>query len=1232
MNQICVLVSAVLTGASIGQSTSTGPMDPPPNGMRHTDPGWHGFYNATVHTAPGEVLEEASMSFRDGRIIFVASTKGMSRSPVPQAATLHDAAGLHIYPGLIEAFAEVDEPVSDLQGELVHWNAMVTPHHMAVMGPGLSDSDREALVKLGFVAANISPKTGVFRGHSGVLSLAKPPANDSLAQPPVYVSSSANVLSFDRARGTPDGSGYPVSHMGAVALIRQSLIDSDWQRAAREAGESIEFNSLDAIMSDVPLLFDVANPQNIFSADGIGDEFEREVIIVGDGRSYQHLEAIAGEGRAIIVPLRFPAEPDVSSVAMIEGLDLKDLMAWEQAPTNAARLIDAGLDVALTSSKAKGRGSFHKNLRKAIEHGLSEDDALAALTTTPARLLGVDDRLGTLGVGKIASFIVADGPLFDEDTKILEVWIDGRRHEINKPEDESIAGRWSFTFGQDPSHDGVLDISFDEKGKVEVLGGGNAEDAPQQKARNAKLDGNRLSYLFDMPDDSGVVVGSVTFADDRMFGAILVPSGETMKFTGERVNGAQEQPATEDESAGEDDAGPEFPASYGYPFGAYAVDEVPQAGAALFVNASIWTSGPEGILHDAWVMVDDGKVQAIGTGVAPRGRPNMRIIDCAGRHITPGLIDAHSHTGIFAGGGNESSQACTSEVRIHDNLDPATVNWYRQLAAGVTTVNTLHGSANPIGGQNAIHKVRWGARHPDDMLMEGAKPGIKFALGENVKQSNRSREYNVRYPQSRMGVETFIRDRFIAAREYLRSKEVSRLEQALPGLWQGTPVVGNIQEIVNQRLPNSMVLFIDTELRGWLFSADVQTGVRLLCDADGIDIAAMLSGVRSDGFVDVHDSDVMELNLMWMDASGRQAFVGYRLDDQRRLYEKPLEVQQWYSASQTFINWLGLGIGGPDNDSLSAEAIRELSDEFHRLYSHESARNSRTPFQFGFVRSSAFYHKPIRVDLELEALAEILAGERLIHSHSYRQDEILMLCRVAGDFGFKIGSFQHVLEGYKVAEAIKEHALGASCFSDWWAYKMEVQDAIPYNGPIMHAAGVVVSYNSDSDELSRRLNTEAAKAVKYGQIEPSEALKFVTLNPAIQLGIDDQVGSLEVGKDADLVIWSGDPLSSFSVCEATWIDGREYFSLDIDATHRERNTTERQRILAKLLKDDKSKKGEDHEEPDEADEDSSDDPDWLMRDRLSLEFLDNLSQADHDVRGDCACTSDSWLHNLIHNR
>jgi N-acetylglucosamine-6-phosphate deacetylase len=247
-----------------------------------------------------------------------------------------------------------------------------------------------------------------------------------------------------------------------------------------------------------------------------------------------------------------------------------------------------------------------------------------------------------------------------------------------------------------------------------------------------------------------------------------------------------------------------------------------------------------------------------------------------------------------------------------------------------------------------------------------------------------------------------------------------------------------------------------------------------------------------------------------------------------------------------------------------------IRDEF------KAAQDYRRAFKD--FESNAKSKLPPRRDLELDAIAEILEHKRWIHCHSYRQDEILALIRVCDEFGIKIGSLQHILEGYKVAEAIAKHGATASSFSDWWAYKFEVYDAIPYNGAIMHDAGIVVSFNSDDAELARRLNLEAAKAVKYGAVSETEALKFVTLNPAKQLRIDDRVGSIEVGKDADIVVWSGSPLSTLSRVEQTWVDGRKYFDRAEDLKLREKQREMRTALVQRILSTDERMLGEDDPE------------------------------------------------------
>src|SRR5580704_16991013 len=204
-----------------------------------------------------------------------------------------------------------------------------------------------------------------------------------------------------------------------------------------------------------------------------------------------------------------------------------------------------------------------------------------------------------------------------------------------------------------------------------------------------------------------------------------------------------------------------------------------------------------------------------------------------------------------------------------------------------------------------------------------------------------------------------------------------------------------------------------------------------------------------------------------------------------------------------------------------------------------------------------------RRDLKLEPLVEVLDGKRLVHAHCYRADEILMLLRVADEFGFKIRTLQHVLEGYKVAKEIAEHGAGASTFSDWWAFKLEAYDAIPYNAAIMMRKGVLVSLNSDSAELMRHLNDEAAKTLKYGGLSETEALSLITINPAKQLMIENRVGSIEVGKDADLAIFDKHPLSNYAKVEKVYIDGQLYFDRNKDLAERAAQEAEKKKLLDK---------------------------------------------------------------------
>lgn len=632
-----------------------------------------------------------------------------------------------------------------------------------------------------------------------------------------------------------------------------------------------------------------------------------DFLLVSSGQEWRRPELAKAAGVPFIVPLNFPDVPKLPEEEDWRAVSLDQLRTWDWAAENPALLKRQSIEIALTTHGLSDRKAFRKNLRSALDRGLSEEDALAALTTVPARLCGVEKRLGTIEAGKLANLtIIAGSSYFNPESKVDAVWIDGRVHRVEHE-------RWK-----------------------EVLSAKGPEDRfreQEEKAKAAEIKEERTKKEAARKD---LAKSRAARSPQEGRGPLAEPRG------------------------------------------------------VLIRGATIWTSGSAGRIENGSLLVVDGKISKVGdTPISDEaGLPagSLLVIDGRGKHVTPGLIDAHNHSMIL-GGVNEGTLPSTAMVRISDVVNSETENIYQQLAGGVTAVNLLHGSANPIGGQNCLIKLKEGAA-PEDLKLSGAPAGIKFALGENVKQSNWGERNVTRFPQTRMGVRTFFANRFVAAQRYL---------------------------------------------------------------------------------------------------------------------------QEWER----------------------------------------------------FKRSGGL---PPRRDLELEAIGEILEGKRWIHCHSYRQDEILMFLRLMEGFGVKVGTLQHVLEGYKIADEIAQHGAGASAFSDWWAYKLEVYDAIPYAGSLMRERGVLVSFNSDDSDLARRLYLEAAKAVKYGGTPEAEALKFVTLNPAKQLGIHHRIGSLESGKDADFVLWSKSPLASETVCLETWIEGKKYFDRALDATRSAEREREWKALVAKAKK------------------------------------------------------------------
>jgi imidazolonepropionase-like amidohydrolase len=938
---------------------------PPPNGPRPVDPGWHALVGARILIAPDRALDRGTVLIRDGRIEAVEAG-----AVTPPGARVHDCEGLTIHAAWIDAHLPVAAPRPAAGAPGAHWHPDVLPQRSALDGAGV-DADLAAELRgLGFGAAGIHPADGIVRGRGAVVTLEDPAPS---ARRRILAEQTLQTIALDRAVD-----GYPRALMGSVALVRQALADAA-QQSGRAPGPE---TAIGALLRTPATLFVSRDELDALRGARILAEAGRVAgsAILGSGTEFRRLDAIAALGLPIVLPLAFPDPPEVETLRGAESVDLRQMWTWEQAPTNPARLRRAGVTIALTSDRLEERSRFLPALRRAIEHGLPPEDALAALTTAPAALLGVAGRLGTVEAGKLANLCVVDGEPFAAERVLRAVWVGGVEHRVTPAPSLILAGTWDANLRH-----GELAVSglvFADERRLELV----VDAERRTKARSLHRSTRQLDLTFDAGALGGQGIWSLTalVQGDRMSGLGVAADGARFAWTARRSAAA---PAAADEPPRDPDeiaerAGQALP----LPFGAFGRAALPPQQTVRVRGATIWTSGPAGIVADGVLLVADGRVRYAGPAAAAPDLPVDLEIDGRGLHLTPGLIDCHSHTGI-QGGVNEGTQAVTAEVRIGDVLDPDDINWYRQLAGGITAVHQLHGSANPIGGQSQVVKLRWGVRDPEQMKLEGSRPGIKFALGENVKRSRSSGD-NTRYPNTRMGVEALLRDRFTAAREYIAAQQRARQPGAAPG-------------------------------------------------------------------------------------PGR--------------------------------------------------------------------------------------------DLELEALAEILRGERLVHCHSYRQDEILMLCRLAAEFGFRIGTFQHGLEGYKVAEAIRSAAIGASVFSDWWAYKYEVVDAIPENAAIMTRVGVNVSFNSDSNELARRMNTEAAKAVKYGGLAPAEALHLVTINPAIQLAADQRIGSLETGKDGDFVIWSGDPLSAFTRCLETWIEGRRYWSEAADLEARQAAGRERARLIQAIL-------------------------------------------------------------------
>ncbi|MCP4686109.1 MAG: amidohydrolase family protein [bacterium] len=985
-----LLALILLAGVSNAYARTT-----PVEGIASKTPELKAFTNARIIVSPERTVEKGVLVIDHGKVVAVGADIA-----VPEGAEVVDLLGRTIYPGFVEPYSEYGlESVPEIERNKSRqpiyaadrmggdaWNDAIHAQEDWVRHFKPNKKAAEDFLRVGFTCVQSGRLDGVLRGRAFVASLGDGLPNDLVINPQSWQFASFNKGSSPQA--------YPSSQMGCIALIRQTLYDVDWYLQAHAAYSENpeqampEFNAAIAALANVRnegFLFEAGDDQVTLRFHRIATEFGMPTVIVGSGHEYEVIEAIKEAGRTLVLPLTFPQPPGVKTYDEELDVCLADLRRWERAPSNPAVLEQNGVSFAFTSRGLKNKEDFLKNVRKAVAFGLSKETALAAMTTIPAEICGVGNDVGSLVTGRAADFIVCDGDIFDDNTNVLSAWTHGVETNLLARDRVDFGGKYAFEF------EGLaFELSVEDNYPCvdRRLSGKLRTDSLTIDLKHVKEDGARLNFTapFDTLRDYYCVRFSGQRSGNTLSGRAALNNGNRVEWTAVWSGPLKDKKDSESSKA----VDTVLISRLSYPNLAYGRESRPPLENLLIKNGTVWTSEDDGVLEETDILIKDGKFERLGKNLeAPSG---YRTIDASGRHVTAGVIDEHSHVAI-TGNVNEGTSAVSSEVRIADIVDAEDIALYRSLAGGVTMARLLHGSANPIGGEAQIIKYRWGSA-AEDLKFTPAPPSIKFALGENVKQSNWGDEFKIRYPQTRMGVETIIRDAFQRAVEY--------------------------------------------------------------------------------------EADWAAYNAL-----------------SRRDREKTV---------------------------------------------------------------------PPRKNLRLEALVEVLHSRMFITCHSYVQSEILMLMRLAEHFGFRITTFTHILEGYKVAAEMARHGATGGAFSDWWAYKFEVYDAIPQNPGIMHEQGVIVSVNSDSERLQRLLNQEAAKSVQYCGMSQEDAWKMVTINPAKQLKADQWVGSIKPGKDADFVIWNHNPLSVYAKPEQTWVEGRKYFDLDQDLALRESIREERNALIQKVLK------------------------------------------------------------------
>lgn len=950
----------------------------PQNGVTPSKQALYAFKNATIVVGPNNTIEKGTMLIKNDEIVEVGRFVA-----VPKGTVIIDCEGKTIVASFIEMNASVGLPQPknapfNFRPQLetnkpgsYYWNESIHPEINAADLYTADEKMNAEWQKMGFGMAMTHLNDGIAQGTGALVTFG------NNVHTSVVANNAGAFFSFDKGASRQT---YPSSQMGSIALLRQALYDMQYYAKNPQTTKDLSLEALKNQIS-MPLYFTVEEKWESLRALKIAKEFNLNFIYIGAGDEYAVKNELKSNNLSVVVPLHFPEAYDVRDPYISRQIPLSQLKHWELAPQNPRILKENNIAFCLSGASNKAHGEFWKNVQRMIEAGLNPDDALEALTVNPAKWLKIEKEFGTLEVGKKANFTIYDGHPFKEKVQVLESWILGEQTIHNELPEVDIRGKYNLLIDGKAFPITIDGTAEKPSGKIQYTGG-NVDSV--KITPFIEVIGNDVVFQFNINNDEWD--GSVSLKgkfNQRLGifeGSGQLPTGAWVLWSGIRNANHKDEEKKKEFTVSKEPTAKSF-----LPNLAFGRLEEPKEETIVIKNVTIWTNEEEGKIENGTIVLKNGKITGIGKNVNA-GSEGVRVIDGTGKHVTAGIIDEHSHIAISKGV-NEGGQSVSAEVSIADVVDPDDINIYRQLSGGVTAAQLLHGSANAIGGQSALIKLKWGYT-PEQMVIPNSPKFIKCALGENVKQANWGDFNTVRFPQTRMGVEQVFYDGFTRA----------------------------------------------------------------------------------------------------------------------KLYEKEKKTGNY------------------------------------------------------------------RTDLELEALLEIMKGERFITCHSYIQSEVNMLMHVADSMGFKVNTFTHILEGYKVADKMAAHGAGGSTFADWWAYKYEVKDAIPYNAKLMADQGVVVAINSDDAEMGRRLNQEAAKAVKYGGMSEIEALKMVTLNPAILLHLDDRMGSLKVGKDADVVLWSDHPLSVQAKSLYTIVDGKILYERSKDEELMKRDAAERARILPAMLE--ANKKGE----------------------------------------------------------